>query len=517
MWSRPTPLAALGPAFEFLHEACCLEDVQGRTAWVNRSYCRMFDLPEPESGLLELTPDRAHEAAEALCGGELPWRARLQVLRDAATPEGPETFVLPGGRSVDLYYAPVRIEGKLAGHVWRFDETTRRTQLEATLRQSQRLNTVGRLAGGIAHDFNNLLTAVVGYCDLLDGQFDHGDSRRFDLQEIRGAAMRAASLTRQLLAFSRRQVMQPEVVDVTFMLTEMQKMLVRLMGEQVQVDVRTPDEPADVFADPGQIEQVMFSLAVNARDAMAEGGTFSVDLTIESLAGAECDALLVKPGRYVHVVVADTGLGMDEETRTHAFEPFFTTKERAQRFGLGLGLPTAYGIVRQTGGAMTIESRLGEGTRVHLWLPAHEAGTIEEFDLPPELLASAATVPDVAPTVMVVEDEASVLRLVCRLLESDGCTVLSAQDADEALLLARQHQGPIHLLLTDVVMPGTNGVALAAQFTDERPGTPVLFMSGYADDAVVQREIIDVGRAFLQKPFAPDRLTGRVREVIAGR
>jgi len=218
MWTRPSPLVALGPALEFLQDAVCVEDVTGRTALVNRAYCDLFGLPAPDSGLRQTTPEDALQAAATLCGGEAPWQARLETLRGSATAAAAETYPLPDGRTVDLEYAPVLVDKRLAGHLWKFRETTGRTQLETTLRQSQRLTTVGRLAGGIAHDFNNLLTAVVGYCDLLDAQFDNGDARRFDLHEIRNAAMRAAALTRQLLAFSRRQVMQPEVVDVSLML-----------------------------------------------------------------------------------------------------------------------------------------------------------------------------------------------------------------------------------------------------------------------------------------------------------
>jgi two-component system, cell cycle sensor histidine kinase and response regulator CckA len=516
MWMRPSPLAALAPVLGALQDAVCIEDAAGRTALVNHAYGDLFGLAVPATGLLETTPALAHRAAATVCGGEAAWGTRQQALRSAAQPAAAETYPLADGRTIDLEYAPVTIDGRLGGHLWKFRETTRRTQLEASLRQSQRLTTVGRLAGGIAHDFNNLLTTVVGYCDLLDAQFDHGDTRRFDLHEIRNAAMRAAALTRQLLAFSRRQVMQPEVVDVSLMLSEAQKMLARLMGEQVRVDVQTPEAVAEVFADPGQIEQVVFSLAVNSRDAMPEGGTFTVGVTLEQLSERDCEPLQIKAGPYVHLEVADTGTGMDEDTRANAFEPFFSTKDRAQRFGTGLGLPTAYGIVRQTGGAMAIDSTPGAGTRVHVFLPAHGAPAEGSAEAAPALPMAAVPSISVPATVLVVEDEPSVLRLVCRLLEADAFTVLAAQNAEEALLLARQHDGRIDLLLTDVVMPGTNGIALARAFESERPGIPTLFMSGYADDAVVQRDIINAGRAFLQKPFAPDRLTGRVRDVIAG-
>ena len=515
MWTRQPSLAAMAPLVTHLSDAVCLEDEQGVTAWVNPAFCVLAGMPASDDGMVETTVAAASAAAEALCGHPHDWTARLESLRTAGVAAPAESFATPTGTSVDREYAPVVVGSRLVGHLWKYRDTTRRTQLQESLRQSQRLTTVGRLAGGIAHDFNNLLTAVVGYCDLLDSQFDHGDARRFDLHEIRNAAMRAAALTRQLLAFSRRQVMQPEVVDVTLMIGEMQKMLVRLMSEQVTVELDVTDEQADVFADPGQIEQVMFSLAVNARDAMPDGGTFSVRVGIERLSTSQCEQLQVKPGSFVHIAVVDTGTGMDDETKANAFEPFFTTKDPGQRFGLGLGLPTAYGIVRQTGGAMAIDSAPGLGTTVHIYLPRH-TGELEERVVPtaPALPAVEAAASQV--TILVVEDETSVLKLVRRLLEAERYVVLSAQDGEEALLLAEQHAGRIDLLLTDVVMPGLNGIALADRFARVRAGTPVLFMSGYADAAVVQRQIIDAGRAFLQKPFSPDRLLGRVRDVVRG-
>jgi signal transduction histidine kinase len=506
----------MAPLVTHVREAVCLEDAHSHVALVNPAFCDLFGLPRSEDGMLQTTEDVASAAAATGCGHPEGWASRLAALRDAATPAPPESFSTTAGVTIDREYAPIIVGGRLLGHFWRYRDTTRRTQLQESLRQSQRLTTVGRLAGGIAHDFNNLLTAVVGYCDLLDSQFDNGDQRRFDLHEIRNAAMRAASLTRQLLAFSRRQVMQPEVVDVTLMVTEMQKMLVRLMSEEVTVDLEVPDEPADVFADPGQIEQVMFSLAVNARDAMPEGGTFAIRVRLDTLSPAQSEALQVKPGRFVHIEVADTGIGMDEETRANALEPFFTTKDPGQRFGLGLGLPTAYGIVHQTGGAIAIDSAPGKGTTVHVYLPQYTAPLVEDRPaLTPRIEDAPAPSPRAEPTVLVVEDETSVLKLVRRLLEAEGYVVLSAQGGEEALLLAEQHPEPIDLLLTDVVMPGLNGIALAERFAELRPETPVLFMSGYADAAVVQRQIIDAGRAFLQKPFAPDRLLGRVRDVLA--
>ena len=514
MWMRQPQLSAMASLLAHVNDAVCIEDARGPLALVNPAYCALFGLARRDDQMLPTTRDAASDAAAVFCGSPANWQEQVQALRTAAVTAPAETFATPAGATVDREYAPIVVGGRLTGHLWTYRDSTERARLEDTLRQSQRLTTVGRLAGGIAHDFNNLLTAVVGYCDLLDSQFDTGDVRRFDLHEIRNAAMRAAALTRQLLAFSRRQVMQPEVVDLTLMVSEMQKMLVRLMSEQVAVVVEVSEEAADVFVDPGQIEQVMFSLAVNARDAMPDGGTFAIRVRVDTVEQSLAEHLQVKPGPFVHVEISDTGIGMDDETRANAFEPFFTTKDPAHRFGLGLGLPTAYGIVRQTGGAMSIDSVPGAGTTVHVYLPRHD-GILFDDEIPASLTGTTGDRPGPAePTVLVVEDETSVLKLVRRLLEAEHYVVLTAQDAAEALLLAGQHHGPIHLLLTDVVMPGMNGISLAQRFTTQRPDTPVLFMSGYADAAVVQRDIIDAGRAFVQKPFAPERLLRRVRDVI---
>jgi CheY-like chemotaxis protein len=293
------------------------------------------------------------------------------------------------------------------------------------------------------------------------------------------------------------------------MIGEMPKMLSRLMGEQVKVAITVPEEPAEVYADAGQIEQAIFSLAANARDAMPDGGTLGVDVRLGQLDEARARDLDMRSGAAVFVTVSDSGSGMGEATRASAFDPFFTTRPLAQ----GLGLPTVYGIVRQTGGAVTLASTPGEGTRVQIVLPRYaDAGS----DAPVSLvtLTPAASARVGPAVVLVVEDEASVLRLVRRVLEAEAMVVLSAQDAEEALLLTSQHGGVIDLLLTDVVMPGLNGLELARRVLAERPQMRVLFMSGYADHAVVQRDIVDAGRPFLQKPFAPDRLLARVRDVL---
>ncbi len=512
MWtgSPSSPLSSFVPVIEHLQEAACLESADGATAVVNGAWLALFGTPRGLAALKEGPGATAWAPALAAFDGAVGLAGRVGARRTTRVASSHETLTTIDGRTLEWDHSPIEAGGVVTAHLWRFHDATHQRKLEESVRQAQRLNTVGRLAGGIAHDFNNLLTAVVGYCDLLDTQFDNGDPRRFDLHEIRNAAIRASSLTRQLLAFSRRQIMQPEIVDVGVMIGDMPRMLSRLMGEQVKVAVTAPDEPAEVYADPGQIEQAIFSLAGNARDAMPDGGTLGVDVRVGRLDEARARALDMRSGPVVFVTVWDSGTGMDDATRASAFDPFFTTRPLAQ----GLGLPTVYGIVRQTGGAVTLTSAPGEGTRVEIVLPSYS----EDSSQPPASLVTGLpeTRERAGPAVvLVVEDEASVLRLVRRVLESEGMVVLSAQGAEEALLLSSQHGGVIDLLLTDVVMPGLNGLELAQRVMAERPQMHVLFMSGYADNAVVQRDVIDAGRPFLQKPFAPDRLLARVRAVLA--
>jgi signal transduction histidine kinase/CheY-like chemotaxis protein len=511
MWTGtpPSPLSPFVPVIEHLQEAACLESADGATAVVNGAWLALFGAPRELAALKEGPGASAWASALAAFDASVGLAPRLVGRRSTRVASSHETLTTLDGRTLEWDHSPIETRGAVTAHLWRFRDATHQRKLEESVRQAQRLNTVGRLAGGIAHDFNNLLTAVVGYCDLLDTQFDHGDPRRFDLHDIRNAAIRASSLTRQLLAFSRRQVMQPEIVDVGVMMGDLAKMLTRLMGEQVTVAIASPDEPAEVYADPGQIEQAIFSLAGNARDAMPDGGTFGVDVRVGRLDDERARALDMRGGPVVFVTVWDSGTGMDDATRASAFDPFFTTRPLAQ----GLGLPTVYGIVRQTGGAVTLSSAPGDGTRVDIVLPRYS----EDASQPPVSLVMAHPLTERAgpAAVLVVEDEASVLRLVRRVLESEGMVVLSAADAEEALLLTSQHAGAIDLLLTDVVLPGLNGVELAKRVMAERPQVRVLFMSGYADNTVVQRDIIDAGRPFLQKPFAPDRLLARVTDVLA--
>jgi len=386
-------------------------------------------------------------------------------------------------------------------------DVTEQRHLEEQFRQSQKMEAVGQLAGGIAHDFNNLLTAILGNTQLLLRELPPGDSKRGDVEEIRKASERAASLTRQLLAYSRRQMLQPEVLDLNVVVAEMDKMLRRLIGEHIAlVAVPTPDL-GRVRADPNQIEQVIVNLAVNARDAMPDGGkltieTANVDLD-ETFAQAHLGSV---PGSYAMLAVTDTGAGMDASVRAHLFEPFFTTKEVGK--GTGLGLATVYGIVKQSGGYISVYSEPGRGTSFKIYLPRIETPAAT----PPGPQKGGAA--RGSETVLVVEDEPAVLTLSRRALEAQGYVVLAASDAAAALRVVERHGGTIHLLLTDVVMPGLSGRELADRLVAQRPGIRVLYMSGYPGDAVVQHGTLPSGSAFLQKPFSPDGLARKVRDVL---
>src|SRR5881396_2452491 len=386
-------------------------------------------------------------------------------------------------------------------------DVTDQRHLEEQFRQSQKMEAVGQLAGGIAHDFNNLLTAILGNTQLLLRELPPGDSMHGDVEEIRKASERAASLTRQLLAYSRRQMLQPEVLDLNVVMAEMDKMLRRLIGEHIDLVAVFAPDLGRVRADPNQIEQVIVNLAVNARDAMPDGGkltiaTANVDLD-ETFAQAHLGSV---PGSYAMLAVTDTGVGMDATVRAHLFEPFFTTKEVGK--GTGLGLATVYGIVKQSGGYISVYSEPGHGSSFKIYLP--RIATPAE---PPAGAPKGGPAPG-SETVLVVEDEPAVLTLSRRALESQGYVVLAASDADAALRVVERHGGMIHLLLTDVVMPGLSGRELADRLSAQRPGIRVLYMSGYPGDAVVQHGTLPLGSAFLQKPFSPDGLARKVRDVL---
>ena len=387
-------------------------------------------------------------------------------------------------------------------------DITARMNLEAQLRQSQKMEAVGRLAGGVAHDFNNLLTVITGRCNLILRGLNGNTGMRQELEEVRKAGERAAALTRQLLAFSRKQVLQPRVIDLNAVIEGMSKLLHRLIGEDIEMVSTLAPGLRHVKADPGQIEQVVMNLAVNSRDAMPGGGRLTIETSNTRLDSSRPASLPApETGDYVMLRVSDTGTGMNDQVQSHVFEPFFTMKEKGE--GTGLGLATVYGIVRQSGGHIWIESAPGKGTTFTICLPAaDEALDAEEPKEPREVLRRGTE------TVLVVEDEQVVRDLACDVLRLSGYQVLSARTCSEARRLSAAHGGPIHLMLADVVMPHMSGPELAGSLTPSRPEMKILFMSGYSQEAMVHRGVLPPGRAFLPKPFAPDALSRRVREVL---
>ena len=381
-------------------------------------------------------------------------------------------------------------------------------KMEEQLRQAQKMEAIGSLAGGIAHDFNNLLSVILSYTGLVLEELDPASVMHADIEEVEKAGQRAADLTRQLLAFGRKQVVEPRLLDLNMTVAGTEKMLRRVLGEDVELSFHVAPHLGRVFADPGQLEQVIMNLVINARDAMPGGGTLAIETANTVLDASYCaEHPRVAAGPYVVLSVADTGVGMDDATKRRIFEPFFTTKERGK--GTGLGLATVHGIVEQSGGHVTVDSTVGVGTTFRVYLP-HDR-QLSQTAAPPS--APSATTSG-SETILLVEDEEQVRTLVRTILRRHGYTVLDAQNGGEALLAAEQHPGPIHLLLTDVVMPRMNGRQLADRLATTRPAMKVLYMSGYVDDETVRIGVREAGFAFLRKPLTPQAIALGVREVL---
>jgi PAS domain S-box-containing protein len=400
--------------------------------------------------------------------------------------------------------------GELQGAICMSLDITDRKQLEEQLRQAQKMEAVGRLAGGIAHDFNNLLMVIQGYADLLADRVPTGDPLRRNAEQIQMAAQRATSLTRQLLAFSRKQMLAPKVLNIQAVVSDMEKILRRLIGEDVALETSSAPDLWLIKADRSQIEQVILNLAVNARDAMPQGGRLTIEaMNVELDASYAHPPAVLSPGKYVMLAVTDNGSGMDAETQAHIFEPFFTTKEKGK--GTGLGLATVYGIVKQSGGYVWVYSEPGRGTSFKIYLPriedAQPGGT---RDRKPDTLS----LPRGSETVLLAEDEKGVRELAREYLEMSGYTVIEAENGHMALELAAMHAGQIHLLMTDVVMPGISGRELADRVGQIRPGIKILYMSGYTDQAVVHHGILETDAVLLQKPFTAATLAAKLREIL---
>jgi nitrogen-specific signal transduction histidine kinase len=401
----------------------------------------------------------------------------------------------------------LRVQPCDAGIVILSIDVTEGQRLEAQLRHAQKMEAIGRLAGSVAHDFNNLLSVILSYSTLVLDDLKAVDPIRADVDAIRRAGEKAADLTAQLLAFSRQQVLTPRILNLNDVLGECERMLRRLLGEDIELVTRYDRNLSNVTVDPGQIDQVLMNLAINSRDAMQNGGKLTIE-TRNAVLDAEYASqhFGVVPGRYVMFAVSDTGLGMDKETQARIFEPFFTTKDKGK--GTGLGLSTVFGIVQQSGGHVWVYSEPGNGTTFKVYLPCADGEVTQEEEIPePETLQGTETI-------LLVEDQDEVRKVALEILRRYGYHVIEARNAGDAWLSVERHPRTIHLLLTDVVMPQISGRELAERLLQMRPEMKVLYMSGYTENAIVHHGILDSGIAYLQKPILPELLARRVREVL---
>ncbi|HZI44252.1 MAG TPA: ATP-binding protein [Ilumatobacter sp.] len=421
---------------------------------------------------------------------------------------------IPGSTKNDLVYPDgtrrmfeLRVEPCNVGVVVMSIDVTEERRLEAQLRHAQKMDAIGRLAGSVAHDFNNLLSVILSYSTMVYDELKSVDPLRADVGAIRKAGEKAADLTRQLLAFSRQQVMDPRTVSLNEILTECERILRRLLGEDIELVTRYDRALSHVTVDPGQIDQVVINLAINSRDAMPHGGKLTIETKNATLDADYCSQHFgVKPGPYAMLAVSDTGSGMDKETQARIFEPFFTTKEKGR--GTGLGLSTVFGIVQQSGGHVWVYSEPGNGTTFRVYLPIADGEIIESHEVPAPVTLQGSE------TILLVEDQDEVRAVALEILRRYGYHVIEARNAGDAWLSVERHPRTIHLLLTDVVMPQMSGRELAERLLEKRPEMRVLYMSGYTENAIVHHGILDSGIAYLQKPILPELLARRVREVL---
>ncbi len=499
-------LARLGMAVEQAGEAIIITDTGGTIQYVNPAFERVSGYGRSEvigrnprilkSGKHD--PDYYQVMWNTLNQGQVWSGALINRNKDGKLFE--EIAVI----------SPVRdATGQVVNYVAVKRDVTHEMEIEEQLRQSQKMEAIGKLAGGIAHDFNNLLTGITGYSELLLNRLPEDDPVRREIEEIRKAANQASALTRQLLAFSRKQVFQVKVVNLNDVVSNLDKMLRRLIGEDIDLRTLFQYDLGSVRIDPGQIEQVVVNIAVNARDAMPDGGRITIETANVQLGEKYVHThVVVKPGPYVMLAISDTGCGMDEATQAHIFEPFFTTKDPGK--GTGLGLSTVYGIIKQSAGYIWVYSETGKGTTFKIYLPRVREEA-EHASLDPELIAPVLGGPE---TILVAEDQEMVRELVMEILRSNGYSVLLANDGEEAVRVSELYKGTIHMLITDVVMPRMNGRDLVRRILPLRPHMKVIYMSGYTENAIVHHGVLDAGMHFIQKPFRPSDLSSKVREVL---
>lgn len=496
-------LSLLSATLESTADGILVVDREEKIVRFNRKFVEMWRIPE------EIISSRDDNRALEFVLNQLKtpeaFLAKVRELYASPEAESYDLLEFKDGRVYERYSKPQKVDGKSVGRVWSFRDISEQQRLEEQLQQAQKMEAIGQLAGGVAHDFNNLLTVINGHCEFLLDQMGDDLSPRKEVEAIRKTAERAANLTRQLLAFSRSQILQPKILDLNDIVMNMDKMLRRLIGEHIDLLSVKGKDLWPVEADPGQLEQVIMNLAVNARNAMSNGGELLIEtcnLTVDDSVKGE-----VPPGKYVTLTVADTGCGMSPEVQKRIFEPFFTTKEVGR--GTGLGLSTVYGIVKQSGGHITVQSVLGKGTAFSLYLPMSERAILEMGTGKIRLEQFKGK-----EAILLVEDEEEVRAVIIKVLNQQGYTVLAAVNGSEALTVLERHSGRIDLLLTDLVMPIMGGTELAEKLASRRPDIKVLYMSGYTNSDSVRQRILSAGSAFLQKPFTPTELTRSVRETL---